>query len=69
MALGASRSLRDHQARSSGSSARTGLLTAGLLGFARISGRDRAPALHQPSNNQFYSLNDPSQADGQPAHR
>jgi phosphate transport system permease protein len=40
-------------------SARTGLLTAGLLGFARISG-ETAPLLFTSLGNQFYNHN-PSQ--------
>ena len=57
MALGASRAfvIRKIMWRA----ARTGMLTAGLLGFARISG-ETAPLLFTSLGNQFYNL-DPSQ--------
>ncbi|WP_420140675.1 phosphate ABC transporter permease PstA [Sphingomonas sp.] len=57
MALGASRAfvIRKIIWRA----ARTGLLTAGLLGFARISG-ETAPLLFTSLGNQFYTA-DPSQ--------
>jgi phosphate transport system permease protein len=57
MALGASRAFVIR--RIIWKSARTGLLTAGLLGFARISG-ETAPLLFTSLGNQFYN-HDPSQ--------
>ena len=57
MALGASRAFVIR--RIIWKSARTGLLTAGLLGFARISG-ETAPLLFTSLGNQFYNAN-PSQ--------
>lgn len=57
MALGASRAFVIR--RIIWKSARTGLLTAGLLGFARISG-ETAPLLFTSLGNQFYNVN-PSQ--------
>ena len=52
MALGASRAFVIR--RIIWKSARTGLLTAGLLGFARISG-ETAPLLFTSLGNQFYN--------------
>jgi phosphate transport system permease protein len=57
MALGASRAFVIRKII--WKAARTGLLTAGLLGFARISG-ETAPLLFTSLGNQFYS-HDPSQ--------
>jgi len=54
MALGASRAFVIR--RIIWKSARTGLLTAGLLGFARISG-ETAPLLFTSLGNQFYNHN------------
>ena len=54
MALGASRSFVIRKII--WKSARTGLLTAGLLGFARISG-ETAPLLFTSLGNQFYNHN------------
>lgn len=57
MALGASRAFVIR--RIIWKAARTGLLTAGLLGFARVSG-ETAPLLFTSLGNQFYN-HDPSQ--------
>lgn len=57
MALGASRAFVIRKVI--WKAARSGLLTAGLLGFARISG-ETAPLLFTSLGNQFYS-HDPSQ--------
>jgi phosphate transport system permease protein len=57
MALGASRAFVIRKII--WKAARTGLLTAGLLGFARISG-ETAPLLFTSLGNQFYNA-DPSQ--------
>ena len=54
MALGASRAFVIRKII--WKSARTGLLTAGLLGFARISG-GTAPLLFTSLGNQFYNHN------------